>query len=156
MSIEKAKRLLGTDPKEAEESLLFALEQLDEISPMIIERKDRNLAEVIERLLKEGRFPLVDKKLRMVFGVAPDQHSLLRGSLYCFHTAHDPSKQGREYQGMGPDNYIHEGMGYCISSMHSGRVVVGERYMPDKQDKDLFMLYDVAYVPEGIPVWKML
>ena len=124
------------------------IEMFEEQGVMIIESKGADLVEVVEKIIKEGKFPLVDKKLKLIFGVASEYHSLLRSGLYRFHVADEPDAQERS-RGGAPDRYIHEGMGYYISSMRPDNIVLSENYRPDKQDKELFMFYHLAHVPEG-------
>lgn len=155
MSIERVKGLFKSDLQEKHEMFLHLLELLEEQEEMVIESKGADLVEVVEKILKEGKFPLVDKKLKLIFGVASEHHFMLRGGLYRFHVADEPDAQERS-RGGAPDRYIREGMGYYISSMHPDSIVLGENYRPDKQDKDLFMFYRLVRVPEGRPVWTDL
>lgn len=132
---------IGTlDPQNPQfDELSFYIRFLDRDAAMVLQRKGSNLVEVIADLIAQGRFPIVDKRLRMVFGLAKSQHMILREKLFLYHnpTLRDSSITPT----VASDSYIIDGCGYFISSVQTNTIVVGQIYRQDRFDKDLFLLY---------------
>lgn len=113
------------------------------------ERRDTDLVDVVHNLGTRRLYPVVDKKLRLVFGV-DGGHGFLRGELFRYHYhADDPRLEKRH---IGPDEsadrYLYEGHGYFISAMRPSIIVVSANYRPDQFDKDLFLSYELYRVDE--------
>ena len=106
----------------------------------LLARKDRNLVEVVQDFRAKGRYPLVDKKLKMVFGV--NYHLGIRVDLYRYHEAARNPAMPYINPHHAADAWLFEGMGYYVSSMPPNGLVVGRGYRPDRFDKDLFQIYD--------------
>lgn len=114
-------------------------------------RKGNDLVEVVERFREVGRDPLIDKKLRMVIGCVA--HRSIRAEMYRYHKALVPPENKHlfsiEEDSSHADAYTAEGMGYHFSSMvawapmFGGRIrpIVGDKYRPDRLDRDLFRFY---------------
>jgi hypothetical protein len=111
---------------------------------VIIEKKGRDLVEVVERCCSAHFYPVVDKKLGMVFGCRV--HGPPRLALFEYHLNSEGKDHGyiNPYESM--DRYISEGYGWFISSMQPRSIVAGVDYRPDRFDKDVFMLFEVDHV----------
>lgn len=114
-------------------------------------RKGRDLVEVVEEFRANGRDPVVDKTFRLVIGCFA--HRAIRAELYRYHKVLVGVKDypfSHEEDSLHADAYTHEGLGYHFSSMSGWaplfgakvRPIVGEKYRPDRLDKDLFRFYD--------------
>lgn len=112
---------------------------------VVIERKGSGLVELVQNLVERRLHPIVDKKLKLVFGITSGSHLLLRAELFrYYYYASDPKLN---LPGVGSyesaDRYIEEGHGYYISSQRENTIVVGTSYRPDGFDKDLFLTYEL-------------
>ncbi|MDP2655354.1 MAG: hypothetical protein Q8P17_02220 [bacterium] len=111
----------------------------------VIERKGSDLVEVVQHLVERRLHPIIDKKLKLVFGVTSGSHMLLRAELFrYYYYERDPELN---LPGVGSyesaDRYISEGHGYFISSQRENTIVIGIPYRPDSFDKDLFLTYEL-------------
>lgn len=111
--------------------------------PMVVERKDKNLLEIVRKMVFEEQFPLIDKKLGLVLGLPSSCHHIVRAALFAYHNAYRESDpiMGSIY--MSADRYMDEGMGYYISAMEPHVLIVSNQYRPDRFDKELFPFYEV-------------
>jgi len=112
---------------------------------IVIERKGSDLVEVVQHLVDRRLHPVIDKKLKLVFGVTSGSHMLLRAELFrYYYYENDPELN---LPGVGSyesaDRYIVEGHGYFISSQRGNTIVTGISYRPDSFDKDLFLTYEL-------------
>jgi hypothetical protein len=110
-----------------------------------IVRKDNDLLEAIELLVRHKCHPVVDQRLGIVFGISTGGHTLARSYLYAIHKRMDDRAFYIEttYESRA-DSYIEEGFGYYISSM--GNVIVrGSKYKEEGRDPCLFKSRRVHY-----------
>ncbi len=136
--------------------LKHALETLAESNKILLARKGRDLVEVVKNYLeKENPFPLVDKRLSVVFGTEWGSHKFLRVELYRYHyAARNPSAAYIEPH-KAEDAWLLENMGYYFASTPSmsevflgippRRIIAAQTYRPDRFDKELFEFYEVNY-----------
>jgi hypothetical protein len=144
MNIDEACALL--DPRNPySESLAQAFRFLHGRDPIVIERKGMNLIEMVRKLKDRKLYPIVDKKLGLVFGSAEGHHDYLRTELFrYYYHAEDPSFELPHTDPFeSQDRYISEGHGWFISSMRPDVIIAGRKYRPDSPDKDLFMMYRI-------------
>jgi hypothetical protein len=111
----------------------------------VIERKSSDLVELVQRLVERRLHPIIDKKLKLVFGITSGSHLLLRAELFrYYYYALDPELN---LPGVGTyesaDRYVCEEHGYFISSQRENTIVVGTSYRQDSFDKDLFLMYEL-------------
>lgn len=108
---------------------------------IVVERKGSSLFGVVDKLKSQRRYPIVDKKLKIVLGASA--HDYLRAQLFRYHY-HDgyPDREYIETR-EATDRYLTEGHGYLISSMQPDVIVTGRKYRRDRYDKDLFAFYHV-------------
>ncbi len=127
------------------EHIVGMLECFHERHPIQFERKGKDLAEVVTRHMQERLFPLVDKRLGLVFGVESSLHKGLRCELFRYHNA--PRNPNNDWINPNEcaDRWVSEGMGWYISSMETHKIVAGQKYRPDRFDKDLFEVFRVDY-----------
>lgn len=109
----------------------------------VVERKGRDLPEVVERLKGQRLFPVVDKKLGLVLGC--DSHSVPRQELFRYHYYASGSDRPYVDPDESADRYISEGHGWFISKMRPRIVVAGIKYRPDQFDKDVFTTYEIDH-----------
>lgn len=122
------------------EGFVMGMKTSNKLWADLLARKGSNLVEIVEDFRKQGRFPLVDKKLKMVFGV--NHHLSIRVDLYRYHDAARNPAMPYINPHHAADSWLFEGMGYYVSSMPPHGLVVGSGYRPDRFDKDLFQIYD--------------
>ena len=127
------------------EDLLFAVARLTKQGDCILGRKGRKLCEFI-RWLREDRhkFPLVDKKLGIVFGLRGSAHAYVRAELYRYHQASIDPDAPYMSSTLASDQWLYEGMGWYISWMSPDEIIVSFGYRPDSYDKDVFLFYKVT------------
>lgn len=110
---------------------------------VIIESKSRRLPEVVEQCKAERLFPVVDKKLGLLFGC--ETHGLPRQELFRYHYY----AGGRDRPHVDPyesqDRWVSEGHGWFISKMRPQIIVAGINYRPDQFDKDVFTSYEIDH-----------
>ncbi len=109
----------------------------------VLERKGRDLPEVVERLKGQRLFPVVDKKLGVVLGC--DSHSVPRQELFRYHYYAGGAERPYVDPDESADRYISEGHGWFISKMRPRILVAGINYRPDQFDKDVFMTYEIDH-----------
>jgi hypothetical protein len=125
-----------------------------------LEKKVRDLVEVVQGCIDIGREPIIDRSLGLVIGV--NAHKLIRARLYRYHkliTDNGPAgtREEIEYQA---DSYITEGFGYFFSSMNTRtaylfnrlsyiKPIVSRNYKPDRFDKELFKFYNFDLMSNG-------
>ncbi len=110
---------------------------------LIIERKDRDLPEVVERCMSQKLFPVVDKKLGLVFGC--ETHGLPRQELFRYHYYEAGADRPYVDPDDSADRYVSEGHGWFISKMRPRIIVAGIAYRPDQFDKDVFAMFEVDH-----------
>ncbi len=104
---------------------------------MVLGIKDKDLPELVYRILQMKRYPVVDKKLKLVLGLTFGEHDFIIASLEGYHRHNDGYRSKIDaYEAYR--SYLDKGRGYYISSMHQGKIVVGVKYTQDKFDRDLF------------------
>ncbi len=108
---------------------------------VVIEKKGQDLVEVVQRCKDAQRFPVVDKKLGLVFGC--DSHAVPRQQLFRYHYYAGGKERPYVDADESADRYISEGHGWFISRMRPRIVVAGIKYRPDQFDKDVFISYQV-------------
>lgn len=114
----------------------------------MLAKKSNDLYEVTQDMILQERWPLVDKKLGMVFGIERGGHEALRYFLYAYHKEEPssfPNDLNTDIHDQRAFEYMWDGMGYYISCMSPDEIVVRATYRPDRLDKDLFLLYRVAH-----------
>ena len=110
-----------------------------------IQSKNNNLSGIVTDMLDRDIFPIVDKKLGVLIGI-DRSHTLLRARLYTYHKrAANPEQDPYVNEILAADNYISENMGWFISSMDRGRIVIGFTYRPDSYDKTTLPFYKLSY-----------
>ena len=112
----------------------------------LIERKGKDLLELVQELLDKKLFLVTDKKLRLVFGLISGYHEIIRALLYQYHTANENPNLPHIDRTEAADLYIESGLGWFISSMNPNFIITGKSYKPDRFDKDVFLFYDVDLV----------
>lgn len=108
---------------------------------IVFEQKDEYLIKVVKRLCDNDLFPVVDKKLQMVFGAYVHRMPRSRLFWYFYRAEHPKMKLLDISDSEAADRYISEGHGYFISSMRPGVIIVGRKYRIDSLDEDLFAAY---------------
>lgn len=97
---------------------------------------------MVENLLKKRRFPVVDKRLRLVIGIGSGCHEVLRAHLFAYHA----NQEYVESYERDSDAYIEQDMGYFVSGVREkGLLIVGKSYIPDRFDRDLFLVQPPSY-----------
>jgi len=109
---------------------------------IIVERKGRDMVEVVQRCKDRKLYPVVDKRLGLVFGC--ETHGVPRCELYRYYY-YAKGIETKPYvdPNDSQDRYISEGYGWFISSMRPRIIVAGAKYRPDQYDKDVFAAYQV-------------
>lgn len=125
------------------EEFVEDLADYHEFYPMLIERKGTDLVEVVQDCCGQRHYPVVDKKLGIVFGCHGGTHQGIRASLYNYHDAEINPNSARHGTEFAATFYIRDGFGYYISVMQRDVIVVGQRYQQDRFDKDLFLMFKV-------------
>ncbi len=142
MTPEEFKKLLKKDNR-FEHDLSFTVGWLAENRTMVILRKDKNLLENLQQMLAASVYPLVDKRLGLVFGLGESNHTMMRTSLFRYHSA--AGKQWDDVEHVDPhrsaDGWLYQGMGYYFSSMQARRMIVSQSYVSDRFDKDVFLTF---------------
>jgi hypothetical protein len=132
------KRLDRTNPFfEAFEQYIWA----EHLFPTLFAAKGSDLPEVMMTLLAARKFPLVDKRLGMVFGLLPDKHEDMRAYLETYHEA--TLYEGPFDKKRAAVRYMREGRGYYVSSTRDNMITTCSMYRPDLFDKDLFRIMKV-------------
>lgn len=108
-----------------------------------VERKDKNLLDVVRNMIDRGYYPIVDKKLQLVFGVESGFHMMIREQLYAYHMMLG-RRDCRAAPSWCADRYTDEGLGWHISSVNLDHIVLGQRYRPDKFDKEVFPFFQTS------------
>ena len=104
-----------------------------------IERKERNLPELVTKMLSRGIHPVVDKLLKVVIGMSHGSHEILRATLCAYHLKRPGLVWGRmEIQRDLATEYIENAYGYYFSRVAPNTIIVGTSYRLDHLDKDLF------------------
>lgn len=149
MNIDEVCALLDKENPYSEE-LSWAFRFLDRRDPIVIERKRKNLVEIVRELQGRKLHPIVDKKLGLVFGMVSGHHDYLRTELFSYY--YHAEDHSFELPHIGPFEsqyrYISDGYGYFISSMRPDIIVAGRKYRPDRFDKDLFLTHRVEFVED--------
>lgn len=117
----------------------------DKHNPITFVRKGKDLFEVVTNHLNQRLFPLVDKRLGVVFGVERCLHKGLRCELFRYHNV--PNNPNRDWINPNEcaDRWVSEGMGWYVSSMDEKMIIAGQKYRPDRFDKDCFQLFTVDF-----------
>ncbi len=112
--------------------------KIDEHPNVLLGIKDKDLPELVYHIIQKKRFPIVDKKLKIVFGLMYGEHDTFMSYLEQYHrhsngdhATIDPYKAYR--------SYLDKGRGYYISSMSTRKIIAGIKYKQDRFDKDLFV-----------------
>lgn len=121
------------------------LRHLTGITSLFLARKGRDLAEVVPAFCADERFPVVDKKLRIVVGCLGGYHEHVRAVLWRYHASYENPLAPEEIWGAA-FRYVIDGHGYYVSSMVPGITLAGHKYRPDRFDKDLFLIYPIRHV----------
>lgn len=111
---------------------------------VIFARKGHDLSEVVEHCKSIKLFPVVDKKLGLVFGCvghSVPRQDLFRYHYYAEHPAIDDYIDADECE----DRYIGEGHGWFISRMRPRIIVAGIAYRPDRFDRDVFAVHEIDH-----------
>lgn len=124
------------------EELVSSFTEHMERGRLIVDRKGPDLVEMVERYKNLSLFPIADKKLKLIFG-CKDIHHMILGTLfryhfYATHALEDPIPAQVDIR------YVREGHGWYISSSYPTVIMVGVIYIPDRFDKDVFLLHKVA------------
>jgi len=138
--------------KELSEGLRYMAEE----HTLLVEKKDSNLVKIVRAFLDEKRlFPLVDKRLGVVFGVEYSTHLMLRIDLYRYHIRMGNKPSEYVNPRAAADQWLLEGMGYYFASTPTvaeallnyppRRIIAAEGYRPDRFDESLFKAYEVEY-----------
>lgn len=118
-----------------------------------IQKKDKDLVEVIERLKSKRMYPIVDKGLGVVLGV--DTHMAFCSELFRYYYYATDADREHVDPYTSADRYVSEGHGYFISRMKTNVIIVGSSYRPDRYDKDLFMTHEIDSAAED-PAMSLL
>lgn len=110
---------------------------------LIIEKKARDLPEVVEQCKAGKLFPVVDKKFGLVFGCR--EHGLSLQELFRYHYYASGADRPYVDPDESSDRYISEGHGWFISKMRPRIIVAGIKYRPDQFDKDVFISHEVEH-----------
>ncbi len=109
---------------------------------LVIERKGQDLVEVVRRCKEHGLYPVVDKRLGLVFGC--EGHGVTRSELYrYYYYAKNIHREPYINLDEGEDLYISKGYGWFISSIRPHIIVAGAKYHPDQYDKEIFAIQRV-------------
>lgn len=113
--------------------------------PILFERKGKDLFEVVTAHLGKKLYPIVDKKLGIVFGVRRHLHKGLRLELFRYHNV--PRNPNNDWINPNEcaDRWVTEGMGWYVSSMDEHMIIAGQAYRPDRFDKYPFEMFTVDY-----------
>ena len=144
MTAEQFAQLLNKENRYAHD-LGFTVRWLENNRVMFIQKKQKSLLEDLSKMLQGGIFPLVDKKLGLVFGLGESNHGMMRTSLFRYHNA-EGKGDDVEYvdSTTSADEWLRNGMGYYFSSMGARReLTVGNNYREDRYDKDVFLSFRV-------------
>lgn len=124
-------------------AVLLAFEQRCGHGTLLIARKANDLPEIVDLILERGRFPVVDKPSKCVFGLPPGNHERFRGMLYALH---DPDSARMRIEIVNAARYLALGYGYYISSMSPAAIVCATGYTADRYDKRLFAARRVTQI----------
>lgn len=127
------------------EETVADLRKLAGNTSLFISRKGRDLADVVQGFCEDDRFPVVDKKLCIVAGCLSGFHEDMRAVLWRYHTSYK-NPLTLEEMWLAALRYVADGHGYYISPMLPKMVLVGEKYRPDRFDKDLFLVYPIRHI----------
>lgn len=127
------------------EGLEHTVRFYNERHPIKFERKGKDLFEVISKHLDNRLFPLVDKRIGVVLGVESSLHKGLRCELFRYHNA--PRNPNNDWINPNEcaDRWVTEGMGWYLSSMDHRMIIAGQKYRPDRFDKDVFQMFTVDF-----------
>lgn len=134
------------DPKNPRtESLLDTFKLLQDLSQLTVEHKKEGLLELVRHLGDKRLYPVVDKKLKLVFAVNEGGHAVLMQELFRYHYHADDPELRLPCIGvfLSRDRYVTDRHGYFISSNQPDMIVVSEKYRHDKYDDDLFANFDL-------------
>lgn len=121
------------------------LQRFAGLAAMFFADKGEDLVEVVEGFCEDGRYPVVDKVLRVVAGCSGGFHEDLRALLCRYHAARQGFILARDDKTLAA-RYVADGHGYYVSSMFPKTVLAAETYRPDRFDKDLFLIYEVRHL----------
>lgn len=111
------------------------LAEFMQLQEFFIEPKHVGMLETAKRLSGQGWSPVVDKRFGLIFGCPDGFHEKFRGYLYCYHEERIGYEIGIY---TGAERYVKDGLGYYISSMGDGVIIVGATYRIDNFDQELF------------------
>ena len=143
MDIEEFSALLNKN-NSCQWRLMIDLRSMYDRNHLALERKAGSLVEVVQRFCSDGLFPIVDKKLKMVFGAWA--HRLPRARLFEYFLSEEKKWSDDIEEVEAADRYITEGYGYFISSIRPTCIIVGTKYQPDSLDEVLFGAYEMDYI----------
>lgn len=107
-----------------------------------IYRRDAHIVEVFRELLDHALYPLVDRRLNIVFGL-PSSHGFARSELYLYFKYGTTPPQEHINSDIAMDKFVTEGCGYFISKTTPKTILAGTAYRPDRYDKLVFDQYRV-------------
>lgn len=122
------------------EEFIEELKAQSDIDEVVFERKSKNMLNVIKNLIAQGKFPHVDKKSGIVFGLPTGFHELLRGLLQQYYVR----QSGSSYK--SAEDYMNTGKGWYISAMEPDTIIVGAHYRPDRHDDQVFPFFKIRQV----------
>lgn len=149
ISIERAKKLLNPKNPHTVDLLKYFIQESEKRrgdNPVFkLGLKGNDLPELINTMLGQEIFPIVDKKLKLVIGADWGTHRLPMTLLERYHSWEEDSQTPFIDFDKGFRQYLGSCRGYYIGSMRPDTIVGGVNYRPDRNDKDLFTIFKAIF-----------
>ncbi len=122
-------------------SLGYTVRWLADNRTMVLMRKDKRLLENLQQMLAGGLYPLVDKRLGMIFGLGESSHTMMKCDLFRYHNTAGKTEVEDVGACEAADRWLYEGMGFYFSSIAGRDVIVASTYTNDVYDPDVFLTF---------------